>query len=97
MANVRDSLLQRITQSEALQALAPNWAQALITDYILKSEDINLIASSVDSITPQSGSGNPNTLQIRANASKIFYNTSTNPPEQWFNNTIGATSGWVQL
>lgn len=103
MARVRDRLAQRIREVITLSAYAPSWVSELVTDYVLKAQDIDNLAREIDNLQPITGEGDPNIIVINdvtgieANRSMIYFNTATNPPEQWFNPTFGSRSGWVRL
>ena len=61
------------------------WPLSLIDDYQgLKRE-----------LSPQSGTDtDPNTI-YRSNLNKTYFDTVT--PSMWFNPTVGAITGWIQI
>lgn len=96
MTNVRKDAekLIRIQTVGALRAIAPNWDNRLNTDYIQKTDVILNLASAIDNNATQTGSGDPNTAKLAANASLMYIDKETN--DLWVNTTVGAKSGWIK-
>lgn len=76
----------------------PKWSQNSIEDYMqLKEDVVQLIAfvnNSEENLSPQSGTGSPEGV-VTANISKMYVDTAV--PTLYFNDTIGANTGWVAL
>ena len=75
----------------------PQFSENMIEDYMGKKEDIDTLINLLNNgdLSPQSGTGSPEGV-VQANYSLLYIDTS-GPNVLYFNDTFGATTGWVSV
>lgn len=88
--------LQTITDYGECGDEHPQWSDNAKEDYQQKFEDIQLLIDLLNDgeLSPQFGVGSPEGV-VTANYSLIYIDTAV--PTEYFNETFGATTGWVAL
>lgn len=73
-----------------------DWSVMATEDYMGLKEDVTRLIQFINNgdFSPQSGSGSPEG-SVEANYSKLYVDTDVN--QLYFNESVGASTGWVTL
>lgn len=73
-----------------------SWPENAIEDYMRLKDDVNNLISLINDgdLSPLSGTGSPEG-SVEANYSLKYIDTSV--PTEYFNETFGASTGWIAL
>ena len=90
--------------SEIAQAL-PSAKEQFVEDYDAVKEDltnaqesIQILIDSLAALSPLFAVGLPESV-VTSNSSQVYFDTTNSPTSvtMWFNDTIGSSTGWVQI